>query len=41
MQQGGGGGVQILAGRIISKSCSFSPETEITPLILASKVECS
>ena len=26
-----------LAGQIISKSCSFSPETEFTPLILASK----
>ena len=26
-----------LAGLIISKSCRFSPETEFTPLILASK----
>ena len=29
------------AGKIISKSCSFSPETEFTPLILASKSEFS
>ena len=28
-----------LAGQIISKSCSFSPETVFTPLILASKSE--
>ena len=30
-----------LAGQIISKSCSFSPETAFTPLILASKSEFS
>ena len=30
-----------LAGQIISKSYSFSPETEFTPLILASKSEYS
>ena len=30
-----------LAGQIISKSCSFSPETEFTLLILASKSEFS
>ena len=30
-------GGDALAGQIISKSCSFSPETELTPLILASK----
>ena len=32
-----GGGVRMhpLAGQIISKSCSFSSETEFTPLILA------
>ena len=28
-----------LAGQIISKSCSFSPETDFTPLILVSKSE--
>ena len=33
---GGGGRVQI-----ISKSCSFSPEAEFTPLTLASKSEFS
>ena len=42
---GGGGGGEggcertPLAGQIISKSCSFSPETEFTSLILASKSE--
>ena len=38
---GGGRGVRVcdrtrLAGQHISNSCSFSPETEITPLILTS-----
>ena len=40
---GGCAGMQTfqLAGQIILKSCSFSPETEFTPLILASKSEFS
>ena len=33
-------GTNPLAGQIITKSCSFSPETEFTPLILASKLDC-
>ena len=44
MHLAGGMGVCIrnpLAKQIISKSCSFSPESEFTPLILASKSECS
>ena len=37
--EGGGSGDRThpLAGQIISKACRFSPETEFTPLILASK----
>ena len=31
----------VSTGQIISKSCIFSPETEFTPLILASKSEFS
>ena len=43
VRTGGGAGVRThpLAGQIISKSCNFSPETEFTPLILASKSEFS
>ena len=45
-QARGGWGVRrcertTLAGQIISKSCSFSPATEFTPLILSSKSEFS
>ena len=38
---GCGWGIVPLARQIISKSCSFSPETEFTLLILASKSEFS
>ena len=36
---GGGEGAGGLTGPIISKSCSFSPDTEFTPLTLDSKSE--
>ena len=39
--EGGGGSHTRLTGHIISKSCSFSLETELTLLILASKSELS